>query len=285
MTVRDQFSLFVNANNANVVTFVGLQNGDNVQIGPSAFAFAAAYAFGLTNVNVTFAGSIAAYNLSGINTGNEDQVSIGLIIDGAASKATPVNADEIPIADSAASFVTKKLTWANLKATLKTYFDTLYQAVGTYVTSVTAVTPLVSSGGTTPALSLTPFKGTASGTNTYTVTLAPVPAAYVNGMTYTVTFTNANSGASTLNANTLGAKAIQYKGAALTGAEIPAGATVALMYDGTQFQIVGVIGGGGGSTPTGTGFVTVTAGVQDAAADSNDFYGLLAVLHSEMGGI
>lgn len=48
----------------------------------------------------------------------------------ATSKTTPVDADLIPIVDSAASNVLKKLTWANLKATLKTYFDTLYAATG-----------------------------------------------------------------------------------------------------------------------------------------------------------
>jgi len=47
-------------------------------------------------------------------------------ITAATSKATPVDADEIPLADSAASFGLKKLTWANLKATAKTYFDGLY---------------------------------------------------------------------------------------------------------------------------------------------------------------
>lgn len=36
----------------------------------------------------------------------------------ATGKATPVDADEIPLSDSAASFALKKLTWANLKATL-----------------------------------------------------------------------------------------------------------------------------------------------------------------------
>jgi hypothetical protein len=87
---------------------------------------------------------------------------------------------------------------------------------------------------------------TASGTNTYTATLSPVPAAYLTGVVYTITFTNANTGAATLNLNSLGAKAIQYKGAALTGGEIPAGATVQVLYDGTQFQIVG----GGTSTST-----------------------------------
>lgn len=39
----------------------------------------------------------------------------------ATSKTTPVDADEIPMADSAASWGLKKLTWANLKATLATW--------------------------------------------------------------------------------------------------------------------------------------------------------------------
>ena len=48
------------------------------------------------------------------------------VTDAATSKATPVDADEVPLADSAASFGLKKLTWANIKATIKTYFDGLY---------------------------------------------------------------------------------------------------------------------------------------------------------------
>lgn len=43
----------------------------------------------------------------------------------ATSKATPVDADELPLVDSAASNVLKKLTWANLKATIKTYYDSV----------------------------------------------------------------------------------------------------------------------------------------------------------------
>lgn len=53
----------------------------------------------------------------------------------ATGKSTPVDADELPLVDSAASNGLKKLTWANLKATLKTYMDTLYAAiVHTHVT-------------------------------------------------------------------------------------------------------------------------------------------------------
>ncbi|TAL08174.1 MAG: collagen-like protein, partial [Nitrospirae bacterium] len=44
----------------------------------------------------------------------------------ATSKTTPVDADELPLVDSAAANVLKKLTWANLKATIKAYTDTLY---------------------------------------------------------------------------------------------------------------------------------------------------------------
>lgn len=45
-------------------------------------------------------------------------------------KTTPVDADEDAILDSAASFALKKVSWANRKATLKSYFDTLYEPVG-----------------------------------------------------------------------------------------------------------------------------------------------------------
>jgi hypothetical protein len=52
--------------------------------------------------------------------------NFGSFLTGLTGKTTPVDDDEIGIVDSAASNVAKKLTWANLKATLKTYFDTLY---------------------------------------------------------------------------------------------------------------------------------------------------------------
>lgn len=55
----------------------------------------------------------------------------------ATTKATPVDADELPLSDSAATYGLKKLTWANLKATLKTYFDTVYTLVGLGVTAST----------------------------------------------------------------------------------------------------------------------------------------------------
>lgn len=78
----------------------------------------------------------------------ESTTSIGNLTHAATSKTTPVDLDEIPIADSAASNILKKLTWANLKATLKTYFDTLYAAVGSGITNSAGANVVMKSDGT-----------------------------------------------------------------------------------------------------------------------------------------
>jgi hypothetical protein len=54
----------------------------------------------------------------------------GAFIAALTGKTTPVDADTITLSDSASSDDAKKVTWANVKATLKTYNDTLYQAAG-----------------------------------------------------------------------------------------------------------------------------------------------------------
>lgn len=50
--------------------------------------------------------------------------ALGSLINTGTGKTTPVDADEIPLADSAASFATKKLSWANVKATLVATINT-----------------------------------------------------------------------------------------------------------------------------------------------------------------
>lgn len=74
-----------------------------------------------------------ATKLSGISPGADVTQAA---INGATDKTTPVDNDRLALIDSAASNALKKLSWANLKATLKTYFDTLYAtptSVGTAV--------------------------------------------------------------------------------------------------------------------------------------------------------
>ena len=52
--------------------------------------------------------------------------NVGSSIHGSTAKAIPIDADTIPLIDSAASNGLKKVSWANVKSVLKTYFDTLY---------------------------------------------------------------------------------------------------------------------------------------------------------------
>lgn len=63
---------------------------------------------------------------TGTNTGDETVQRIGTLINSATAKNTPIDADMIGLMDSASSNILKKLSWLNLKASLKTYFDTIY---------------------------------------------------------------------------------------------------------------------------------------------------------------
>jgi hypothetical protein len=78
---------------------------------------------------VTDAQLVVIGNTSNTNSGNETATSIGALINAADPKNPPVDADMLGLMDSAASNILTKLSWANVKATLKTYFDTLYQAI------------------------------------------------------------------------------------------------------------------------------------------------------------
>ncbi len=97
------------------------------------------------------------------------------------------------------------------------------------------------------------ISATAAGTDTYTATIAPAITAYLNTHRFFIKFTNANTGAATLNLNSLGAIAIKKNvSEALTSGDIKAGQIIPLAYDGTNFQIIG--GGGANLVANGTAF-------------------------------
>ena len=82
--------------------------------------------------------------------------------------------------------------------------------------------------------------GIASGTDNYAISLNQV-VEYVTGDTYVVFFTNTNTGVSTLNINALGAKLlVKNVSDALVVGDIAAGKELIVVYDGTNFQVIGI---------------------------------------------
>lgn len=96
-------------------------------------------------------------------------------IHAATDKATPVDADELGLVDSAASFVLKKLTWANLKTTLSSVFALLAGKSGgqTLIGGTGVTDKLVLQGtsgdGTSTATALAVKVGNNGATNALTV--------------------------------------------------------------------------------------------------------------------
>ena len=77
-----------------------------------------------------------------------------------------------------------------------------------------------------------------SGTDTITAVGAASMSAYVTGQVFTFIAAGANTGAATLNINSIGAKPITKNGTtALAAGDLISGAAVTVFYDGTEFQI------------------------------------------------
>ena len=86
-------------------------------------------------------------NIHASGSDAETATSIGALINGATAKDTPVDADMIALMDSEATNLLKKFSWANIKAKLKDYFDTIYAAASHTHSYLSAL-----SGDSTPTL-------------------------------------------------------------------------------------------------------------------------------------
>ena len=196
---------------------------------------------------------------------------LGLLIAGADEKTTPVDADEVGLVDSMAASVIKRLTWANLRATLKAYFDTLYiataalaskmtnpmAAVGDGITGGAAGAPVRFAGNTATRKKFRYQTGDGAGNvttdawgtigvgdlrdllltatlsgSTYSVSPGTAPSSYFDGMALLVRFPTANAGACALNVSSLGDKSIKTVAGADPGAgALPANGLAWLVYD------------------------------------------------------
>ena len=122
-----------------------------------------------------------------------------------------------------------------------------------------------------------------SGTNTIVATMAPAITAYAAGQTFRIKMAaGANTGATTLNLNSVGAKAITKRGTtALAAGDIPASIIFEVAYDGTQFQLINV----GQSAAVGADAIT-GAEIADNAIDSEHYTdGSIDVAHMSANSV
>lgn len=124
------------------------------------------------------------------------------------------------------------------------------------------------SGGTSARLFVNPstlttvqtydYAADSVGTDAYAITVTPAPTAYVTGQVFRFKAGTANTGASTLNVNSLGAISIKknYNSDTATG-DIKANQIVEVVYDGTNFQM---------QSPASGGIQTYSFGVAQGSA-------------------
>jgi hypothetical protein len=110
--------------------------------------------------------------------------------------------------------------------------------------------------------------------NAYVTTITPAPASYVAGLKIYLLIAHANSGASTINVNSLGVKNItNLDQTALVSGQIATGMIAILQYDGTQFQLLNSIssvtsrGYLGAQVFTSSGTYTPTSGTTSILAE------------------
>ena len=119
------------------------------------------------------------------------------------------------------------------------------------------------------------YAADAGASDTYVITLSPVPTAYFTGMVVHFKANTANTGAATLNVNSLGAVTIKKShDQDLATGDIESGQIVTVVYDGTNFQMQ--------SQKSSTASLTYTNGVTtknlaDASGDQVIAHGLGAI--------
>lgn len=82
------------------------------------------------------------------------------------------------------------------------------------------------------------YAADAQANDTYVITLAPVPSAYVAGMMIQFKPATLNTGACTINVNSLGATAIKIAGSDPNNGDFQPGHIYCLVYDGTNFELL-----------------------------------------------
>lgn len=131
--------------------------------------------------------------------------------------------------------------------------------------------------------------GSVAGTNTITASMTPALTAYVSRMSVIFTPANNNTGATTININSLGAKSIvKGDGTALETGDLQASTAHLLLYDGTNFVLLNPLSfSGTNGTLSGTLSVTGALTLNGALTTDNstsDEVGFKGLPQNEQNG-
>jgi hypothetical protein len=170
----------------------------------------------------------------------------------ATAKTTPVDADLLSILDSAAANIIKKVTWANIKATLKTYFDTLYQVALVSATNIKTIngSSVLGSGDLTVTATLEPAQVTVTTAVSFNTELASDGAYSQNGKNVLIQ-NGTNAINITVGATANGVYSFQKEGTGAITFLASAGKTI------RQVDATAVMNGAVGSTATASVVGTV----------------------------
>jgi hypothetical protein len=112
-------------------------------------------------------------------------------------------------------------------------YELVYDGTNFQVKDVATLSKKVSQNGSEI------YAADAGANDTYAVTLSPAPTAYTTGMVVRFKANTVNTGAATLNVNSLGATSVlRTDGSALADGDIAANQIVEVIYDGTNFRMV-----------------------------------------------
>jgi len=123
---------------------------------------------------------------------------------------------------------------------------------------------------------------TVTGTDTLTGSLTPAIAAYATGNLFSFVAAATNTGAATINLNSLGAKSITKQGStALSAGDIVSGQIYLIEYDGTRFQLLNAPPATSGVTSISFGSTGLTPSTATSGAVS--VAGTLAIANGGTG--
>lgn len=218
--------------------------------------------------------------------------AVGPQIDGSTAKTTPVDADKVGILDSAASMVLKYVTWANVKATLKAYFDSIYRLVSDDV-SLAAGKVVIFEGATDDAFETTLTVTDPTADRTITLPDVSGTAALIGGTNNGLLDISGAAGGqikfpATQNASADANTLDDYEEGTFTGTltGVSGSVTGTIRYVKTGGMVtIAIDGGGGGARVSGTSNATTKTitGMPATLYPSQTRYSIATVQDSAVG--